>query len=224
MVILSGITGFKSFAQTGLYVSSVISNPSCFAPDTAHESVTYNLTFTVTNMSAGTIVNADTLFIMFRNDSLAQPIEEVVAQIGVDSIAFLDTINLTTTYQFTQNKYKSGGNIVVVWPRVSNTSSVLIDSIRVNVIFEPLAGLTMLHVKNETFSVVPNPASDEIRWILQPKNDIEYVRILNDAGQEVFYENTQKNLVDINFLSQGFYFLEIKSKSGNLLRKKFLKL
>lgn len=224
MVILSGITGFKSFAQTGLYVSSVISNPSCFAPDTAHESVTYNLTFTVTNMSAGTIVNADTLYIMFRNDSLAQPIEEVVAQIGVDSIAFLDTINLTTSYQFTQNKYKSGGNIVVVWPRVSNTSSVLIDSIRVNVIFEPLAGLNMLHVQNEGFAVFPNPAKDEIQWILQSKNDIEYVRILNDTGQEVLNGNTKKNLVDIKFLSQGFYFMELKTLSGSIARKKFLKL
>lgn len=67
--------------------------------------------------------------------------------------------------------------------------------------------------------IFPNPVNDLMN--IQVKDDIQFVEILDAFGNIVLSETT--STVNLRNLSQGFYFVRIRTESGHLLTQKILK-
>ncbi|MCP2026403.1 Flp pilus assembly pilin Flp [Flavobacterium sp. HSC-32F16] len=67
------------------------------------------------------------------------------------------------------------------------------------------------------FSIYPNPASEVVNINLKEDLKLEKVNIYNTLGQLVKTEN--KNIISVNSLSNGIYFLEIITDKGKANRK-----
>lgn len=67
------------------------------------------------------------------------------------------------------------------------------------------------------FSVYPNPASEIVNISLEEGLTLEKVNIYNTLGQLVKTEN--KNVISVNSLPKGIYFLEIITDKGKASRK-----
>lgn len=222
-LLFIGLISQNAYSQSmQLTIGQIDSFPS-LPNDTAFEGQFYNFTIAVYNLDNNQFTTSDTLKIYITNDSSQATV--LIADTIYPVFQGLDTINIpVNNYQFSSPFYKTGNNIVVVWPRVGNIISTTNDSLFLDVYFEPLTSVNMLSVQNEIFSVFPNPVSDKITINLEIGKFIEYVRILNDLGQEIRLLKTVGKQVDVRFLTEGFYFIEIKERNGTITRKKFLKL
>jgi hypothetical protein len=209
--------------QVQLTILNVDSFP--VLPSLALEGQSYNFTFTVYNMINNQFGTTDTVKIFLANKDSLNNVEEI-ADTLIPLFQGNDTILIhVSNYQFTSAHYKAGNNIVVVWPRLGNIIGTTYDSLQIDTVyFVPLASINMLNAQNNTFSMFPNPATDIITINKEGEKYIEYVRILNDIGQEILYRRSFKDHLDIRFLTPGFYFIEIKERNGTLSHKKFLKL
>lgn len=212
------ISNAQSFS---LSITNITGFP--IVPDSAFEGTLYNPQYRVKNLG-NTVITNDTIFIELRNDS-ATVIQSVIASIPIQSLLPNDSIDVTSNYSFLSSNYRTGSNIVVVWPRLSNTGIVTtLDSVIFNVFFVPLASTNQINQPSEEFSFFPNPVSNEIFIISKNESFIERVRILNEIGQEVFCMKRFSKHLNVTFLPKGFYFLEIKARHGVYSRKKFIKL
>lgn len=84
-------------------------------------------------------------------------------------------------------------------------------------------GFYTLSIKNNQITdlkVYPNPTSDLIN--ITTNEEIESLKLLNSLGQVKALNYGQNNL-DIRFLSNGIYLLEIKTKSGKKSVQKIIK-
>lgn len=102
---------------------------------------------------------------------------------------------------------------------VINCGQVFKDSIIIN--FLPLG------IKDEQFevsSIYPNPTKGRLK--IESSNSIEAIKIYSLKGEVVFQQiafSTQVNL-DLSELLNGVYFLEIENSSGQISRKKIVKI
>lgn len=78
--------------------------------------------------------------------------------------------------------------------------------------------------KFESFSVqvYPNPAS-EMLFITSEGTQITTLAIYTINGQQVASEENPSHLLDVSTLSEGLYFLELTSETGNKTVQKFIK-
>ena len=194
--------------------------------DTAYSSTQYSFAGTINNMSTNVVSVNDSLRVLLRNQDTANtPKIDTLVTLYVDSLHGNDTIHFTVnSYYFTQQTYKLGNNIVVVWPRFDSIISPPYDSLQLPVYFTILSSVNEIIMADPVFSFLPNPVRDKIIIDVSHEKFIDYVRILNDIGQEILYRRTFENHLDVRFLSEGFYFIEIKERNGTISRKKFLKL
>ncbi|MEO5569923.1 MAG: T9SS type A sorting domain-containing protein [Bacteroidia bacterium] len=228
-LVLAGIFSKKGFAQQAqLQIYAVDSFPT-WPNDTVYENQTRNLGFRVRNVNSSPLtVNAYLKIFLLNTDTtlLSQPLQLVDTSYFIQNLVGNDTIYvLVSNYPFTSATYRAGNNIVVVWPRIGNDPTTTYDSLQLDTVyFVPFSSINMLRVDNEAFSVFPNPVKDKINMNSGDRNPIEYVRILDDMGQQMLYRRTSEKQLDVHFLSDGFYFVEIKARNGIILRRKFLKL
>jgi type IX secretion system substrate protein len=225
-LLLSGCISQKLFAQTQLAVTMIDSFP--VLPDTAVENQLENFNITVYNMDSNAFTANDSLRIFLRNTdttNLTQP-EQVLGSVFIGTLSGNDTITFFIQgYNFTPATYRAGNNIVVVWPKIGNITGTTYDSLQLDTIyFVPLLSVNMLSEQNQSFSLFPNPVTDEIRINSDHQNPIEYVRILNNLGQVIMFRRSAGEPLDVRHFSEGFYFLEVKDQNGTIFRKKFLKL
>jgi hypothetical protein len=194
--------------------------------DTAQSNQAYNFSGTILNSSGNNISVHDSLRVLLRNqDTTNTPKTDTLVTLWIDSLNGFDTINFSVTnYYFTQQTYKLGNNIIVVWPRFDTIFSPPYDTLNLPVYFRLLSSVNEINLVNPTFSFLPNPVRDKLIINSNREKFIDYVRILNDLGQEILFRRTFVDHLDIRFLSEGFYFIEIKERNGTVSRKKFLKL
>ncbi|OAB80450.1 T9SS type A sorting domain-containing protein [Cochleicola gelatinilyticus] len=78
--------------------------------------------------------------------------------------------------------------------------------------------------KFESFSVqvYPNPAS-EMLFITSEGTQITTLAIYTINGRQVASEENPSHLLDVSTLSEGLYFLELTSETGNKTVQKFIK-
>ncbi len=94
--------------------------------------------------------------------------------------------------------------------------------ITVNVIPPAITGIQE-NISNNSFNVYPNPCKDFI--YISSKNKLAHsydVIIKNLQGQEIFYQQgllSNKYLLNLNYLKNGIYFLNINNYSGNNVYK-----
>ena len=226
-LFLAMITSIKSNGQQiQLFVSQFDSSFPVVPFDTAQSNQAYNFSGTILNSSGNNISVHDSLRVLLRNqDTTNTPKTDTLVTLWIDSLNGFDTINFSVTnYYFTQQTYKLGNNIIVVWPRFDTIFSPPYDTLNLPVYFRLLSSVNEINLVNPTFSFLPNPVRDKLIINSNREKFIDYVRILNDLGQEILFRRTFVDHLDIRFLSEGFYFIEIKERNGTVSRKKFLKL
>lgn len=85
---------------------------------------------------------------------------------------------------------------------------------------EPVTGNSAIYGQSQQCEVFPNPFYRTIR-IKYPRA-IDSIEIRNDVGQMVFQKVRPGNTLDLSFLPNGFYLLQIKS-SGNVYQQKIIR-
>jgi hypothetical protein len=230
------VAGFNSqinFAQpqAQLYIDQIDSiNDPIFLPDTVYEGqLPSSFRLRIRNFNTNPYQPNAYLKLYLRNTDttgLTQPQELLDSSLLISNLVGLDTFYVfIPVYNFTSSTYRLGNNIVVVWSRLDNDTSSTYDSLQLDPIyFIPLSSLSLVNIQNKAIFFFPNPVIEGITLIREGKKPIDYVRILNDLGQEILFRKTFEDHLDIHFLSEGFYFIEIKERNGTILRKKFLKL
>lgn len=183
-----------------IFVTEIIND----SPDTACGGVIY-LKRGVDTMGTGGLVPSNI-------DTISQVILTNVAIPAGSYMLYNDTINFVLHVNC-----KGGINTVVIWPINYWGPSVNFgtgDSLRHDFyVFDPV-GLREV-VQKDKIVVAPNPFSDKICIISDPKNPVERVRIWNTLGQCVFDGKVGLNQINTSGLPQGVYHVEVLFRSGN---------
>ncbi len=75
-------------------------------------------------------------------------------------------------------------------------------------------------VRIEEFLIFPNPASISI--FIKGVNDLELYNIFDISGNKILMSNKYNNGIDVNFLQNGIYFLEVINSTGKRGIQKFV--
>lgn len=70
---------------------------------------------------------------------------------------------------------------------------------------------------NEIISLFPNPTSDYINILNSNSNEFE---IYNSLGQKIKYGKMNNNIINVNYLTNGIYFLKIDNVMQKIIIKK----
>jgi hypothetical protein len=147
---------------------------------------------------------------------------DTVGTVSVSSFGFGDTVSIfyNETYSV-PNGYKTGDNIVVVWPYTF--SGTTRDTLRKNIFIEDPISVNPIVGIDEHIFIYPNPFRDHF-FIqnLSIKKDIKQVKIFDANGRLVYNEKYNQEIKMTPF-NKGLYFLEIEffdnSKKYNKLIK-----
>ena len=220
----------KSFGQItmdSLRVDTIgITYPQC--PDSAFEGQNYgNIFLLVHNMrSDSAFVGSLSIFVQSQDSTFGNlPVDTLIPFAGITYTIPPNTsvnIFLNGNYDFTPANYRTGSNVVVVWP-VTSIGIPFVDSLHLCVNFFPLSGLHEFNLNNAV-SIFPNPAEDYLTIKSTQQKFIEGVRIFDIPGRFILsplWDDSQKIKVDA--LSAGMYILELTTKDKQKVRKQFVR-
>ncbi len=133
--------------------------------------------------------------------------------------AFL-IVNGANTYTWVSNSIYLQGTQVSVSPNVSTTYSVIgssngcTSSAFVSVIVSECVGIKSLSSNTNDLKVYPNPSSSEITVELK-KDGIYKIELVDVTGKVVLVKSSEEEKLNlnINFLSNGVYYLKAKSQN-----------
>lgn len=117
-------------------------------------------------------------------------------------------------YLFVKWQSLMGDSITNANPIV--VENVISDSTLVAV-FAYIGGIDETKVKH--VKVYPNPAKKELYISFSNSTNIEEIKIYNQLGQMVKHENRFINYIDVSFLHQGIYIIEIVTKESRFTEK-----
>jgi len=204
-------------AQAKLSVTHV-----SFQNDTTTFNTANPLSFTIAN--TGNQAYSGKLYIYFKNtDSLVMKSPQILDSINLVNLSSGDSTNIhQPNFSITQNNFKNYSNIIVIWPLVSDTSGT---SASVSVyVRESIAGIIENHISENDFIIYPNPVNSLIYIkALDSKNKVESVRIYNCIGTLVNIINQNLTTVDLSYLSQGLYILEIETNNNRRIIKRIFR-
>jgi hypothetical protein len=218
------ICSIQSYGQSdSLAVDAIHSWPS--NPISDSNNVLYSFTIRVRNYSTTTNYTGQ-LSIAYK--TYQKPLN---GSNMVDSVQVTINANDTADFSVTgfvfdttaAGAFRLGGNVVVVWPYSSNgTSITLADTFKTSVTVTTPAGIHDYNEYNK-MEVYPVPTSDIINFRnLSPEKTFEYVRITDVLGRQEYYSAIPKTAVNISFLLEGIYFIELKEKNQPARIAKFI--
>jgi hypothetical protein len=188
-------------------------------PDTVTFSETHTLTIFMSK-SGGNVFSGDlTLFFHTQNDTAG----------AADTLLHYDqytlnssTDSITTNFTFNESCLDGGDNIVVVWPSSSmQPLEVNGDSIYFHIVYEGVGIDENNH--RQTMMLYPNPARSEVRLRLAFPEKVEQVRVLDVLGKEILRFGEAVKSFNVESLVEGIYFVEVKSRDGGVIVKKFFR-
>ncbi len=193
------VTTNRVLAQGSLGVISMPGFPDLPA-DSAKEGQLYNFQVVVSNTTGSTIQGPITL--MMRVDSTDVILDTINNPVSGSS-TFTQGIN---NFSFTQPTFKTGNNIVVVWPVVN--LSVAIDTFYTDVYFIPL--LSNIEIEDPFgLTIYPNPATEFIYLESDGKSEISEAALFDIQGQLIRRFNDPARMINIEQVPTGMYFLYI---------------
>jgi len=187
----------------------------------------YNASFT------NAIESADSSFFLSGNrknptTNLFEGVTAKLSKMG-DSLLF-DTINYNSTLNcwFTDMQQTSMGGFILsgyIDSTQFGTSKtdfwvVGVDS---NGCYTSncVTGLQRITNKENEINIYPIPCNENLT--IQSSKDIESVIVCNCLGDIIMAQSINSNVINVSNLNNGVYFLELKTKDGGLIRKKFIK-
>lgn len=124
----------------------------------------------------------------------------------------------TTTYDFENTESYSYYRFV--FTNQCNTSEAMFQIAEVQLFQNPLSSASF--TSEFDFQIYPNPTSGSV-FIKNPTNStIDFVTIINNAGQEVqtiSAEKLIKNTIDLAGLVSGIYFVQITAGNKSVVKK-----
>ena len=148
--------------------------------------------------------------------------EDTVGTVFVSGFGFGDTVSIfyNKTYSL-PNGYKTGDNIVVVWP-VSDFGTTR-DTLRKNIHLTDPISVNEIKVVDEQLFIYPNPFRDHF-FIqnLSIKKDVKQIKLFDANGRLVYNEKYNKE-IKMGTFNKGLYFLEIEFFDNSKKYKKLIK-
>lgn len=185
-------------------------------PDTAYEGVAYPIQVKIQNVGIAPFQGP--LQIIIHTDSATQVLyfsQNPNFVLFPNDTAVLSANSGALGYVFTSAMYRTGNDVVVVWP-YSTQMAVQVDTLYTAVYFVPLSGIAgETEVHSAGLTVYPNPFTDRIHFIPGAGMQVEQVRITDLFGKEVYRRAFKgENDLPLEMLRPGIYILEITT-SGN---------
>ena len=106
------------------------------------------------------------------------------------------------------------GSKVAIGSRYSDANGNSSGQVRV---FDLTPALSTNSFENNDFVVYPNPATSMVHIKVNNAYKLQNIVLYNNLGQ--FIINTKTNTLDLSALTNGMYFLEIKTEQGTSVRK-----
>lgn len=128
-----------------------------------------------------------------------------------------DSIFFEVTDTVTEQPYHGGNNVLVIWPPSDNSSIQVLDTAQnsVHVILPGGTSREKVIPLATRMEIFPNPVAEKL--FLRDKSQgyqLEYVRVMNLLGNQVYYSEQKVAQIDFSALKPGIYFLEAKYKDG----------
>lgn len=179
---------------------------------------TFSGTFTASVDAYGTLTipgdYSDTVTRLRIDQTLSFSIPPIFNNIG--------TLNQTTYYYYGN----TSNNIDFRYNDITVVSSFLGVN-ETTETFERNTAVTLSNnaIGNYSFNIYPNPVKDNITINLRGSTNqiIESVSIFNVEGRKVIEKTKGLNTISVELLEKGVYFLALKSKSGSITTKTFIK-
>ena len=138
-----------------------------------------------------------------------------------DTLTFYTNLNGAQGFVFDSSVFRSGNNVVVVWP-YSSQSFVTVDSLTTNVYVRYPTGFRDISF-DKGVSLYPNPFENEINLTGAQIIDIERVRIFTLQGVKVVDGKFTNKRMLLDWLKPGCYLLDAEIKNGQHLYRKIIK-
>lgn len=188
-------------------------------PDTVITSEMDTLTIYISK-SGGNVFSSDlTLYFHTESDSGG----------SADTLLYFPqyTLNSTTDtilviFIFNEASLDAGDNIVVVWPASSmQPQDVNGDSLTFHI---HLAGVGIDEKKHrQSITLYPNPSRSKVQLFYGFPEKVEQVRVLDILGKEIYRFKDAITGFNVEALDEGVYFVEVKSREGEIVVKKFFR-
>lgn len=199
---------FAANAQSSLGISKVTLN----FPDSA--TFGDSATFTCWIKNQGPSAFSGTIYVKF-GISDTSGLQVTVKDSSLVTLAAYDSIPVSIEETFSQNRYRAGTNVVVIWPQPASGPATVTDSLTKTIYIWP-AGID--DVVAEKLFLYPNPATDVV-FVGSHFTDIE---VYNLSGRLVF-KSEKINRINIATLSPGAYLIRARSNKGDYSRARFIK-
>lgn len=221
ILIIGLLFTFGTQAQI-LRVTNVFANGITGFPDTIYAGQFYNYTVVVTNFDTATYVNNGTFTINWLADSTFGSFV-IYQDTSVFTIAGNDSVSFQVADTFPQNAFKTGNNVVVVWPSlISGTSAFIADTFQLDsVYFVKTTGINDLSINR--LSVNPNPFHSFIS-IANMQPSARELLVYDVSGYLVYKTIPSGQIYDLSFLKPGLYLLEVRYDKYSPARKKLTRL
>ncbi|MCK6648959.1 MAG: T9SS type A sorting domain-containing protein [Bacteroidia bacterium] len=132
-----------------------------------------------------------------------------------DSAAFA----LTAVYNLSPTGYKTGVDIIVVWPFATNAT--ITDSLTYSVYIIDPNGINELNIYT-SLKVFPNPAKDYLLIDAIENRKIKNIRLIDSKGCSLNIE-LNGSIINVENLSEGIYILDIELENNEHRYGKFIK-
>ena len=157
--------------------------------------------------------SADTIAVVWQDNRFLT--SNVFTSISIDGgQSFIGTHLLSDTSELIHNTSidvaYADGLFHFVW---KNNTKIIYKSMTL----PNLLSIYTIDLANNTFSIFPNPTSEEFR--IDTKIDVEKISIINIAGKEVKSINSKLRIINVEDLVNGVYFIKIEGKNGSSVRK-----
>lgn len=205
-------------AQTAIGMSQII--PTNLV-DTVTAGSSHTHTVYVKNTGNVPFSDSITLYTAVNDSALGFNIVDVYNSNSVisinpgDSVAFA----LTAVYNLSPTGYKTGVDIIVVWPYATNAT--ITDSLTYSVYIIDPNGITEFNIYN-SLKLYPNPAKDQLLIDAIENKKIKNIKLIDSKGSSINVE-LNGSMIHVENILPGIYILDLELENNQHRYGKFIK-
>ena len=225
-LIATIVLSFAAKAQNlpTLKVMGTVNNISIF-PDTIYGNQVDTIYFSIKNVSTNSLTYVNVPGTFFNVTALSDSTFGSFALYS-DSTGFSlapgDSFVVQVIDSFPPGAFKLGNNVVVVWP---SKSAGFLDFIADSTITSTYyAGTSSIReYRNHQLLFYPNPFNEFVKVDVACKQRMEF-SVYDLSGRMLYQQHLQDNTLDLPFLKDGIYFMELRGQGILISRNKMIKL
>jgi hypothetical protein len=219
------VLSFTAKAQNlpTLKVVGAINTPSIF-PDTIYGNQLYTISLAIQNVSTNNLTYVNSPAVPFTIKALSDSTFgnfELYSDSSSFTIAPGDTLIVTVIDTLPSGAFKLGNNVVVVWPSKSGGFLDFISDSTVTTTY--YAGTSSIReYRNQKLLMYPNPFNQSISIDFAFEQRLQFY-VYDLSGRMLFQQPLLDNTLDLSFLKEGIYFMELRKQGLIISRNKMIK-